>query len=99
MSAIPPSCGMHGRAARRSRFMAGSMTCRMASCATWACASRDRRTSMTFDEFLADAWAEHGDRPAEVADRIARSTHLITLAQQVDPFARLLAHVFGEHLG
>lgn len=53
----------------------------------------------TFDDFLAQAWAEHGDRPVEVGERIAASMHLVTSPQQVDPFARLLAHVFGEHLG
>lgn len=52
-----------------------------------------------FSEFLETAWAEHGERPAEVADRIAASFDLVTASEEVEPFVRLLAHVYGEHLG
>jgi hypothetical protein len=54
---------------------------------------------MTFDAFLETAWNDHGDRPQEVADRLASSLHLVETADQIPPFARLLTHVYGEHLG
>ena len=54
---------------------------------------------MTFDEFLETAWNDHGDRPQEVADRLASSLHVVTTAEHVPQFARLLMHVYGEHLG
>ena len=54
---------------------------------------------MTFDEFLETAWNDHGDRPQEVADRLASSLHVVTAAEHIPPFARLLMHVYGEHLG
>ena len=52
-----------------------------------------------FDAFLEAAWAEHAEHPAEVADRIAASLDLVTQSERVEPFVRLLAHVYGEHLG
>ncbi len=54
---------------------------------------------MTFDAFIESAWNDHGDRPAEVADRIAASTGLAATADRIAPYARLATHVFGEHLG
>jgi len=54
---------------------------------------------MTFDEFIDAAWKEHGDQPAQVAERIAGSLHVVTAPEQVAPMARLIAHLFGEHLG
>ncbi|MFO1315605.1 MAG: hypothetical protein U1F58_08360 [Burkholderiales bacterium] len=54
---------------------------------------------MTFDAFLETAWNDHGDRPDEVADRLAASTAVITAASHVAPYARIVAHVYGEHLG
>jgi hypothetical protein len=54
---------------------------------------------MTFDAFLETAWNDHGDRPEEVADRLASSLHMVATAEQIPPFARLLTHVYGEHLG
>lgn len=54
---------------------------------------------MTFDAFLETAWSDHGDRPEEVADRLAASTSVITTASHIGPYARIVAHVFGEHLG
>jgi hypothetical protein len=54
---------------------------------------------MTLDAFLATAWDDHGDRPQEVADRLAASMHLVQQPADVRPFAGLLAHVYGEHLG
>ena len=54
---------------------------------------------MSFDAFLDDAWRDHGDRPQAVADRLAASTALPQTADDLAQFARLAAHVFGEHLG
>jgi hypothetical protein len=54
---------------------------------------------MTFDAFLESAWNDHGDRPQEVADRLASSLHVVQAAEHIPPFARLVMHVYGEHLG
>jgi len=54
---------------------------------------------MTFDAFLETAWNDHGDRPQEVADRLASSLPLVEAAEHIPPFARLVMHVYGEHLG
>ncbi len=54
---------------------------------------------MNLDNFLSQAWAEHGDKPQQVADQLASSTHLVTAPRDIVPFARLLTHVYGEHLG
>jgi len=54
---------------------------------------------MTFDTFIETAWNDHGDRPHDVADRLAASLHLVETPEHVPPFARLATHVFGEHLG
>src|SRR5262245_11361375 len=53
---------------------------------------------MSFDNFLEQAWADHGDKPEEVASRLDQGYALIEDASQVAPFARILAHVDGEHL-
>ena len=53
----------------------------------------------TFDDFLDTAWTDHGDHPQEVADRLAASLHLIAEPAHVPRFARLVTHVYGEHLG
>jgi len=54
---------------------------------------------MTLDTFLETAWTDHGDRPQEVADRLANAFDLVTAPEHIPPFARLLTHVHGEHLG
>ena len=54
---------------------------------------------MTFDDFIETAWNDHADRPQEVADRLASSLAVIDTAERIPPFARLVTHVFGEHLG
>ena len=54
---------------------------------------------MSFDAFMETAWNDHGDRPQEVADRLAGSLQVIAAAEQIPLFARLLTHVYGEHLG
>jgi hypothetical protein len=54
---------------------------------------------MNFDAFLESAWNDHGDHPQEVADRLASSLHVVEATEHIPPFARLLMHVYGEHLG
>jgi tetratricopeptide (TPR) repeat protein len=54
---------------------------------------------MTIEAFLETAWNDHADRPQEVADRLAASLHLVQTSEHVPPYARLVTHVFGEHLG
>jgi tetratricopeptide (TPR) repeat protein len=54
---------------------------------------------MSLDVFLQTAWADHADHAQEVADRLAASMHLVQAPADVHPFAALLAHVYGEHLG
>jgi hypothetical protein len=54
---------------------------------------------MTFDAFIETAWNDHADRPQEVADRLAAALDLVDGPARVPPFARLLTHVYGEHLG
>lgn len=54
---------------------------------------------MDFDTFIETGWKDHGERPQEVADRLAVWRHRIGTAAQIAPFARLLTHVYGEHLG
>lgn len=52
---------------------------------------------MSFDAFLEAAWRDHGDRPEEVARRLEEGYALIESPAQVAAFARILAHVDGEH--
>jgi hypothetical protein len=54
---------------------------------------------MSFESFIDTAWNDHGDEPQQVADRLAASLGLVQAAEHVAPFARLLVHVYGEHLG
>ena len=51
-----------------------------------------------FDAFLEAAWSEHGDDPAAVAARLARSLDMIATAEHVTPYARIVTHIYGEHL-
>jgi len=54
---------------------------------------------MTLASFLEAAWNQHAEHPLEVADRLATSMHLVDTATQIAPYAHLVAHVCGEHLG
>jgi hypothetical protein len=54
---------------------------------------------MSFETFIETAWNDHADAPQLVADRLAASFALVQSTGQAAPFARLLTHVFGEHLG
>jgi hypothetical protein len=54
---------------------------------------------MNLADFCQRAWADHNDAPAEVAQRLATSLHLIEGADHFAPYARLVVHLYGEHLG
>lgn len=54
---------------------------------------------MNLDTFLAAAWSEHGENPQQVADQMMSSLHLLTAPTDIVAFARLLTHIYGEHLG
>jgi hypothetical protein len=55
---------------------------------------------MEFDHFLDQAWADHAEHPAAVAERLHdRGVALATTPQQVSALAHLAHHVMGEHLG
>jgi hypothetical protein len=54
---------------------------------------------MNFDEFIDNAWNDHADHPQEVAERLAVALPMVAAAQHVAPFARIVTHVYGEHLG
>ena len=51
-----------------------------------------------FDIFLETAWNDHGDDAPAVAQRLVRSLDVIVAAEQVPPYARIVTHVYGEHL-
>ncbi|AMC34487.1 hypothetical protein [Janthinobacterium sp. B9-8] len=53
---------------------------------------------MSFDDFIKTAWADHGDQPLAVAERLNQSRHLVQNTRQIPAFARLISHVHGEHL-
>lgn len=54
---------------------------------------------MVFDDFIKQGWNDHGDRAPEVAERLASSSGLIKTAADISAFAKLVTHVYGEHLG
>jgi tetratricopeptide (TPR) repeat protein len=54
---------------------------------------------MTIETFFETAWNDHADRPQEVADRLTASLQLVQTPEHIPPYARLVTHVFGEHLG
>lgn len=54
---------------------------------------------MSFDAFVESAWDDHADRPEEVASRLANSLALLESPTDVAAYARLVVHVYGEHLG
>jgi hypothetical protein len=54
---------------------------------------------MDHDAFLERAWADHADDAAGVAARLDDAIAAIDGPAQVAAYARLVTHVFGEHLG
>ena len=54
---------------------------------------------MTFDEMIEQAWDDHADHADAVADRLAAAAPTIAAQAHFAPFARIVTHVYGEHLG
>lgn len=52
-----------------------------------------------FDQFIQQAWQDHADDAPGVAQRLRQSLEHVDRAERVAPYARLVSHVFGEHLG
>lgn len=53
---------------------------------------------MSFDAFLKQAWSDHGEHAAEVAERVQSAHGMVETAANVMALAGLVTHVFGEHL-
>ncbi|MCC7039967.1 MAG: hypothetical protein IT516_06630 [Burkholderiales bacterium] len=53
----------------------------------------------TFAQLIDQAWADHGDAPQEVADRLSVAAGSIGVAENVPAYAAIVTHVMGEHLG
>ncbi|MET0345654.1 MAG: hypothetical protein ABW218_05280 [Casimicrobiaceae bacterium] len=51
-----------------------------------------------FDDFLETAWNDHADDAPAVAERLGQALDVILAAEHVAPYARLVTHVYGEHL-
>jgi hypothetical protein len=54
---------------------------------------------MNFDQFLQQAWSEHGDNAYAVGQQLKTACPALTQPFQVAELTRILVHVFGEHLG
>lgn len=54
---------------------------------------------MDFNAFIESAWNDHAESPQAVADRLLATVHDAQARERVAPLARLVTHVFGEHLG
>lgn len=54
---------------------------------------------MELDSFITTAWADHAEHAPAVADRLGASLHLITAPAHIAPYAGIVTHLFGEHLG
>ena len=54
---------------------------------------------MSLEALIETAWSEHGDQPQAVAEKLAAARLEVKLPVQVAPYARIVTHVFGEHLG
>jgi hypothetical protein len=55
--------------------------------------------SLSFDEFMEQAWAEHDAQAEEVAQRVERRLQQITDPSEWTRLVQLWVHVTGEHLG
>lgn len=54
---------------------------------------------MTFEDFINQAWADHGSDPASVAARLPQGVSLIVSNEQIPTLIHLAVHVYGEHQG
>lgn len=53
---------------------------------------------MSFATFIETAWADHAQHADEVATRLAGARELLQSSADIPPFARIVTHVYGEHL-
>ncbi len=53
---------------------------------------------MSFAAFLETAWNDHADQPDAVAARLALALERVEAVADIPPLARLITHVYGEHL-
>ena len=53
----------------------------------------------SLDEFVGSCWNDHATDPSGVFGRFAAGVSLVTEAKHVPPFAGIVVHVAGEHLG
>lgn len=53
---------------------------------------------MNYADFIATAWNDHADDAAAVAARLAEKQARPSTSADIVPFARLVTHVYGEHL-
>ena len=53
---------------------------------------------MSYADFIATAWNDHADDAGAVAARLAEAQARPPTAADIVPFARLVTHVYGEHL-
>lgn len=53
----------------------------------------------SLDEFVGTCWNDHASDAAGVFDRFDAGVALVTEAKHVPPFAGIVVHVAGEHLG
>lgn len=51
-----------------------------------------------FDAFIETAWTDHVDQTERVAERLQQSLGWLDESERIAPYARLVTHVFGEHL-
>ncbi len=54
---------------------------------------------MDFEKYVENAWARHGDAPAEVLGGLEGGLALATTPENAAALAQLTVHVTGEHLG
>jgi hypothetical protein len=52
-----------------------------------------------FDDFVQAAWADHDDHTADVAARLTVEVARVESVAQLAPYAALVVHVLGVHLG
>jgi hypothetical protein len=54
---------------------------------------------MNFEQLMEQVWHEHGDSPEAMGAQLRLAQNLLNEPQQVGALARIVLHVFGEHLG
>ena len=54
---------------------------------------------MAFDKYIDNAWNQHAENAAMIAEGFKQGIALLTEPSQVTQLANLVTHVYGEHLG